>query len=197
MMRTSGYSLTSSVTFLMVINAGGIVGMLIAGRTADRFGPVRVSALWFVLTACGTFALRDQLPLPLAYGIVFLTGIWLFSAQTMVYAATARVHGPAVRATALGWVTGMGRTGAIAGPALGGMVLTDGNAELGFTTYAVTAVLGAVAISLVPVVTAGRGHRARALVPVPERGAGNWGTPGKFRWEHRNDRRTSTPGDRA
>ncbi|WP_346779934.1 aromatic acid/H+ symport family MFS transporter [Streptomyces sp. S3(2020)] len=156
LMRASGYSLTSSVAFLMVINAGGIVGMLIAGRAADRFGPVKVSALWFVLTACGTFALRDQLPLLLAYGIVFLTGIWLFSAQTMVYAAATRVYGADVRATALGWVTGIGRTGAIVGPALGGMVLTEGNAGLGFTTYAVTAVLGAVAISLVPTVTSAR-----------------------------------------
>ncbi|WP_405734084.1 hypothetical protein [Streptomyces sp. NBC_00028] len=44
--RASGYSLSSSITFLMVINAGGIVGMLIAGRTADKFGPVKVSAIW-------------------------------------------------------------------------------------------------------------------------------------------------------
>ncbi|MGW7554510.1 hypothetical protein [Streptomyces rimosus] len=28
--------------------------MLVAGRTADRFGPVRVSAVWFLLTAAGT-----------------------------------------------------------------------------------------------------------------------------------------------
>lgn len=150
LMRASGYSLSSSVTFLMVINAGGIVGMLVAGRTADRFGPVKVSAIWFVLTACGVFLLRAELPLGLAYVIVFATGIWLFSAQVMVYAATATVYAPAERATGLGWVTGVGRTGAVVGPWLGGAVLTDGNASLGFTTFAVAVVLGAAAISLVP-----------------------------------------------
>ncbi|MFE6286313.1 MFS transporter [Streptomyces sp. NPDC057877] len=160
LMRASGYSLSSSVTFLMVINAGGIVGMLIAGRTADRFGPVRVSAIWFVLTAAGAFLLRAQLPLGVAYTVVFLTGVWLFSAQVMVYAATSRVYAPGQRATGLGWVTGVGRTGAVVGPWLGGMVIAGGDAGLGFTTFAVAAVLGAVAISLVPL--ARRGERSAA-----------------------------------
>ncbi len=169
LMRATGYSLSSSVTFLMVINAGGIVGMLIAGRTADRFGPVKVSALWFLLTAVGTFLLRAQLPLGAAYVVVFITGVWLFSAQVMVYAATSRVYAPRERATGLGWVTGIGRTGAVVGPALGGAVLAGGDASLGFTTFAVTAVLGAVAVSLVPLFVHDRRglgtHAAPALSP--------------------------------
>ncbi|MFJ2772163.1 MFS transporter [Streptomyces sp. NPDC087300] len=152
LMRASGYSLSSSVTFLMVINAGGIVGMLVAGRTADRFGAVKVSAVWFLLTACGAFLLKAHLPLGVAYAVVFVTGIWLFSAQVMVYAAAPSVYTPAQRATGLGWVTGVGRTGAVVGPWLGGAVVAGGNASLGFTTFAVAAVLGAVAISLVPLV---------------------------------------------
>ncbi|MFD4632083.1 MFS transporter [Streptomyces sp. NPDC058284] len=152
LMRASGYSLSSSVTFLMVINAGGIVGLLAAGRTADRFGPFKVSAIWFLLTACGAFLLKAQLPLGVAYGVVFVTGIWLFSAQVMVYAAAPSLYPQAQRATALGWVAGVGRTGAVVGPWLGGAVVEDGNASLGFTTFAVAAVLGAVAISLVALV---------------------------------------------
>ncbi|MFJ6572014.1 MFS transporter [Streptomyces sp. NPDC091292] len=169
LMRASGYSLSSSVTFLMVINAGGIVGMLVAGRTADRFGPVKVSAIWFVLTAAGTFLLRAHLPLGVAYTVVFLTGVWLFSAQVMVYAATARVYAPGERATGLGWVTGVGRTGAVVGPTLGGAVIAGGNAGLGFTTFAVAAVLGAVAITLVPLVRRSR----REVAPGAEPGAGS------------------------
>ncbi|MDX2732053.1 MULTISPECIES: MFS transporter [unclassified Streptomyces] len=150
LMRASGYSLSSSVTFLMIINAGGIVGMLVAGRAADRFGAVRISAIWFVLTACGTFLLRAHLPLGVAYTVVFITGIWLFSAQAMVYSATSTVYAPAQRATGLGWVTGIGRTGAVVGPWLGGAVVEGGDAGLGFTTFAAAAVLGAAAICLVP-----------------------------------------------
>ncbi|MFC7310420.1 MFS transporter [Streptomyces monticola] len=150
LMRASGYGLTSSVSFLLVINAGGIVGMLIAGRTADRFGAVKVAAIWFVLTAAGALLLKSHLPLGVTYAVVALTGIWLFSAQVMVYAATNSVYGSAERAAGLGWVTGVGRTGAVLGPWLGGAVMTAGNESLGFTAFALAGVIGAVAIALVP-----------------------------------------------
>ncbi|MFD7920914.1 MFS transporter [Streptomyces sp. NPDC059740] len=168
LMRASGYSLSSSVAFLMVINAGGIVGMLVAGRASDRFGAVRVSALWFLLTACGALLLRASLPLAVAYGLIFVTGVWLFSAQAMVYAAAPGVYSPAQRATGLGWITGVGRVGAVVGPWLGGAVLTGGNAGLGFTTFAVAAVLGAAAIVLVPLVR----RRAPGVRPGPAAGPG-------------------------
>ncbi|MFI1393462.1 MFS transporter [Streptomyces sp. NPDC020681] len=150
LMRASGYGLTSSVSFLLVINAGGIVGMLIAGRTADRFGPVRVSAIWFVLTAAGALLLKSHLPLGITYVVVALTGIWLFSAQVMVYAATNTVYRGSERAAGLGWVTGVGRTGAVLGPWLGGALAQGGNESWGFTAFAIAGLLGAVAISLVP-----------------------------------------------
>ncbi|MFD4949269.1 hypothetical protein ACFVYE_25260 [Streptomyces sp. NPDC058239] len=90
------------------------------------------------------------MPLGVACMVVFITGIWLFSAQAMVYSSTSTVYAPAQRATGLGRVTGTGRTGAAVGPWLGGAVVEGGNAGLGFTTFAVAAALGAVAICLVP-----------------------------------------------
>lgn len=150
MMRAEGYGLSSSVGFLMVINAGGIVGLLIAGRTADRFGAVRVSAIWFVLTAVGALLLRAHLPLGVTYAVVAVTGVWLFSAQVMVYAATDTVYRGSERAAGLGWVTGVGRTGAVVGPWLIGALATNGNQSWGFTTFALAGLAGAVAIALVP-----------------------------------------------
>lgn len=168
LMKASGYSLSSSITFLMVINAGGIVGMLAAGRAADRFGPIRISAIWFVLTACGVFLLRTHLPLGVAYAIVFATGVWLFSAGTMVYAATSSVYAPDQRAVGLGWVTGIGRTGAVVGPTVGGAVIAGGNAALGFTTFAVAAVLGATAITLAGLVSHPRTARKTPALATAE-----------------------------
>ncbi|AWN30325.1 MFS transporter [Streptomyces sp. NEAU-S7GS2] len=150
MMRASGYGLTSSVSFLLIINAGGIAGMLIAGRIADRYGPVRVSALWFLLTAAGALLLGARLPLGVTYVVVAVTGVWLFSAQVMVYAAANRVYPAAERATGLGWVTGIGRTGAVAGPWLGGTLAATANDQLGFTAFALAGLLGALAIGSVP-----------------------------------------------
>ncbi|MET7619152.1 aromatic acid/H+ symport family MFS transporter [Streptomyces sp. NPDC005408] len=164
MMRASGYGLTSSVSFLLVINAGGIVGMLIAGRTADRFGAVKVSAIWFCLTAVGALLLKGHLPLGVTYVVVALTGIWLFSAQVMVYAATNTVYRGSERAAGLGWVTGVGRTGAVVGPWLGGVFAANSNESWGFTTFALAGLLGATAIALVPLAARLGGRRRSASV---------------------------------
>ncbi|WP_435227290.1 MFS transporter [Streptomyces sp. Tue6028] len=165
MMRASGYGLSSSVSFLLVINAGGIVGLLIAGRTADRFGPVRISAIWFVLTAAGALLLRSHLPLGVTYAVVAVTGVWLFSAQVMVYAAANTVYRDSERAAGLGWVTGIGRTGAVVGPWLIGTLAGNGNESWGFTTFALAGLLGAVAIVLVPL--ARRTGRSGASTSAP------------------------------
>ncbi|WP_405586076.1 MFS transporter [Streptomyces sp. NBC_01092] len=165
MMRASGYGLNSSVSFLLVINAGGIVGLLIAGRVADRFGAVRVSAIWFVLTAAGALLLKAHLPLGVTYVVVAVTGVWLFSAQVMVYAATSTVYRDSERAAGLGWVTGVGRTGAVVGPWLIGELAASGNESWGFTTFALAGLGGALAISLVP--AARRFARDDTKAPAP------------------------------
>ncbi|MFG2095570.1 MFS transporter [Streptomyces sp. NPDC048612] len=152
LMRASGYGLTSSISFLLVINAGGIVGLLLAGRVADRFGPVRVSAIWFVLTAVGALLLKSHLSLGLTYMVVAVTGVWLFSAQVMVYATANTVYRESERAAGLGWVTGVGRTGAVVGPWLGGVLAASGRQGWGFTTFAMAGLLGAMAIALIPLV---------------------------------------------
>lgn len=74
-------------TFLSGLGLGGLTPVALA-MVAVPLVRRRLPESPGVLTACGTFLLRDQLPLPPAYGIVFVTGI--------------------------------GCTGAIAGPALGG-----------------------------------------------------------------------------
>ncbi|HEY8984589.1 MAG TPA: MFS transporter [Streptomyces sp.] len=174
MMRAEGYGLSSSVGFLLVINAGAVVGLLIAGRVADRFGTVRVSAIWFVLTAAGALLLQSHLPLWATYAVVAVTGVWLFSAQVMVYAATATVYRDSERATGLSWVMGVGRTGAVMGPWLIGELAASGNPSWGFTVFALAGVVGAVAISLVSFARPKGGIEAMpaaALAGTPQREA--------------------------
>ncbi|GAB3150408.1 aromatic acid/H+ symport family MFS transporter [Amycolatopsis stemonae] len=149
MMRGSGYNLGSAISFLLVINLGGIAGMLVAGRLADRFGARPVAIVWFALTACGVGLLAIHLPLAVTYMVVFLTGAWLFSAQTLIYAAVGAYYPADSRATALGWVSGVGRLGAVFGPWLGGILVASGLSSLGFVVFAIAGVLGAAMVSLV------------------------------------------------
>ncbi|MGW2175371.1 MFS transporter [Streptomyces sp. NPDC001705] len=136
LMRGEGYELGSALTFVVLFNLGGIVGMLVAGRASDRFGAPRVSAIWFALTACGVFLLSVHMPTALTFLVVFLTGVFLNSAQTMIYATVSIGSAPANRATAVGWTSGMGRFGAVFGPWLGGQLLAANKGDWGFTAFA-------------------------------------------------------------
>ncbi|NEC84414.1 aromatic acid/H+ symport family MFS transporter [Streptomyces sp. SID12501] len=148
MMRGAGYELGSSLSFLIVINLGGIMGMLVAGRCADRYGAARIATVWFACTAVGVYLLGIHMELPLTYTVVFLTGMFLFSAQAMIYATVAGRSTDADRATAVGWVSGIGRFGAVFGPWLGGQLVASGSEGWGFTAFAVAAVLATVFVAL-------------------------------------------------
>ncbi|MGW5720042.1 MFS transporter [Amycolatopsis sp. NPDC003865] len=165
MMRGNGYNLGSAISFLLVINLGGIAGMLVAGRLADRFGARPVAIVWFALTACGVGLLAIHLPLAVTYVVVFLTGAWLFSAQTLIYAAVGAYYPADSRATALGWVSGVGRLGAVFGPWLGGVLVASGLSSSGFVVFAIAGVLGAAMVSLV------RRNGALTTTPAPDRAA--------------------------
>ncbi|MFD7713923.1 MFS transporter [Streptomyces sp. NPDC059785] len=170
MMRGAGYELGSSLSFVVVINLGGIAGMLIAGRFSDRFGALRVATIWFAATAAGVYLLGVHMPLALTYVVVFLTGLFLFSAQAMIYAAVAGRSTADNRATAVGWVSGIGRFGAVVGPWLGGQLVASESESWGFTVFAATAVLSTVFIALAGL--GGRSGTPAARTPEPVSTAG-------------------------
>ncbi|MEU9783977.1 aromatic acid/H+ symport family MFS transporter [Streptomyces phaeochromogenes] len=148
LMRSEGYELGSALTFVVLFNLGGIVGMLVAGRAADRFGAPRISSIWFALTATGVFLLSVHMPLAVTFTVVFLTGVFLNSAQTMIYATVSIRSTPDNRATAVGWTSGMGRFGAVFGPWLGGQLLAAGNGDWGFTAFAIAGLSSMVFIGI-------------------------------------------------
>ncbi|MGW0816673.1 MFS transporter [Streptomyces viridiviolaceus] len=156
LMRSEGYELGSALTFVVLFNLGGIVGMLVAGRASDRFGAPRISAIWFALTAAGVFLLSVHMPLALTFVVVFLTGVFLNSAQTMIYATVSIGSVPANRATAVGWTSGMGRFGAVFGPWLGGQLLAANKGDWGFTAFALAGVASMVFIGIAALRSAGR-----------------------------------------
>lgn len=146
-MREAGYDLGASLTFLLVLNAGAIAGLLVSGGVANKIGPRTAAIIWFA----GAAVFLALLSVKVSFGIyilVFLAGCFVFSAQVLVYAFTSANHPPQIRATALGWSAGIGRLGAICGPILGGVMLGTGYAvPWGFYAFALVGLLGAIAIS--------------------------------------------------
>jgi MFS transporter, AAHS family, benzoate transport protein len=105
---------------------------------------------WFTLGAIFLALLSIKLPGVGIYISVFLAGVFVFSGQVLVYAYISHVYPTAARGTALGTASGVGRIGAIAGPLLGGVLLTAGIAyPWGFYIFAVVALVAAICIALV------------------------------------------------
>jgi len=149
-MRQAGYQLGAALALLLVLNVGAVVGLLVAGRVADRIGTRRSTIIWFAAAAVFLALLSIKLPGLGVYVSVLLTGIFVFSAQVLVYAYVAQVYPAAARGAALGAASGIGRLGAIAGPLLTGVLLTAGIAyPWGFYLFAAVAVVGMLAVALV------------------------------------------------
>jgi benzoate transport len=149
-MRDAGYQLGAALALLLVLNVGAVIGLLIAGRVADRIGNRRSTVAWFVLAAVFLAVLSIKLPGFGVYASVLLAGVFAFSAQVLVYAYVSHIYPTSARGTALGTASAVGRLGAIAGPLLGGALLTAGIAyPWGFYIFAAVAAVGAVCIAMV------------------------------------------------
>jgi MFS family permease len=149
-MRAAGYELGAALALLLVLNVGAVLGLLVAGKVADRIGNRRSTVAWFAAAALFLALLSIRLPGIGVYVSVLLAGMFVFSAQVLVYAYISHLYPAAARATAVGAASGFGRLGAISGPLIGGALLTAGVAyPWGFYIFAVVAALGALSIMLV------------------------------------------------
>ncbi len=151
-MGKAGYSTGDALGLLLALNLGAVTGLLVAGRISDARGNKPTVLTWFALAAVFLAALSIKLEsTPAVYVAVFLAGVFVFSAQVLVYAFVGHLYPPDVRGTALGMSAGVGRLGAIVGPFLGGALVTAGLAyPWGFYAFAGAAVLAVIALSTVP-----------------------------------------------
>jgi MFS family permease len=149
-MRSAGYELGAALALLLVLNVGAVLGLLVAGQVANRIGIGRAAVVWFVAAAVFLALISIRLPGIGVYVSVLLAGVFVFSSQVLVYAFVSQLYPAAARATALGAASGIGRLGAIAGPLIGGALLSAGIAyPWGFYAFALVAAIGAVSVAVV------------------------------------------------
>ena len=151
-MAGAGYSIDASLGLLLALNLGAVTGLLVSGHLADTHGKKKTVLLWFGLAAVFLALLSIRMEsTALVYAAVFLAGVFVFSAQVLVYAFVGHLYPAEVRGTALGLSAGVGRIGAIVGPFLGGALVTAGIAyPWGFYAFAVAALLALLALATVP-----------------------------------------------
>ncbi|MEU7632166.1 aromatic acid/H+ symport family MFS transporter [Nocardia sp. NPDC049220] len=150
-MRSAGYALGSSLAFLLVLNAGAVLGAIGASFIADRVGIKRVVVACFLLAAVAVFMLALHMPQGVLFGLVALAGLGSVGTQILNGGFCATHYPQHLAPTALAWSLGIGRIGAITGPTLGGLIAARKlGFEVNFYVFAAVAVLGALVAIAVP-----------------------------------------------
>lgn len=151
-MREAGYAVSASLVLLLVLNVGAVIGLLVGGRVADKRGPKGTTMVWFGAAAVLLVLLSIRMESALLVNaVVLVTGVFVFCAQVLVYGFVGYLYPRAVVASAMGFVAGVGRLGAIVGPWLTGLLVTAGVAyPFGFYVFALAAALGVVAVAVIP-----------------------------------------------
>jgi len=151
-MQDNGFAKSSSLTFLLVLNLGAIVGGLIASYTADRIGSAqRVIVTTFLLAAVMMVLLLAQLPLAVLLVAVAIAGVGTIGTQVLIYGLVSGYYPTRARAAGVAWCAGFGRLGGIIGPVVGGFLVGAGlGGSTAFMIFAALAVAGAVVTAFVP-----------------------------------------------
>jgi len=163
-MLRAGFNAKGSLSFLLVLNGGSLLGAIAASRAADRFGPKPVVACSFVLGAVALLLLTLGFPLASLLAVVAVVGLGTSGTQTLIYGFVANYYRTNVRGAGVAWCAGFGRLGGVGGPMLGGLLIGAGFAlDSIFYVLAAVGLAGAMLTLAVPVARAR--FEARALRP--------------------------------
>ena len=152
LMASAGYPVSAGLSLLLVLNLGAVAGLIVAGILADKHGTKPIVLLWFGLSALCLALLSIKVENAVLLNVlVFVTGVFVFSSQVLVYAWVSQLFPARLRATALGFAAGVGRVGAIMGPAVTGGLVAAGIAyPWGFYVFAAAGALALTALLAVP-----------------------------------------------
>jgi MFS transporter, AAHS family, 4-hydroxybenzoate transporter len=125
--RQEGHSVEDAVIAVAMINLGAVIGCVVLGQLAGRFGQARVISAGY---AFGALAIMGIGYAGTSSGLLFiisaLSGMLTVGAQMCTVALCASFYETRLRATGVGWTMGIGRIGAIMGPVLGGILIGAG-----------------------------------------------------------------------
>ena len=144
MMEDTGYSAEIGRLAFFLFNLGGVIGIFVLGALSTRW---RLSGLVFgflVASAVGmvVFATAPN-QLTLLMVLIFVVGLLQQGGFTGLYAVAGKVYPTQVRSTGIGWAIGLGRSGAVVGPAAAGFLIVAGfSMSANFYVFAVPMAIG-------------------------------------------------------
>jgi len=144
LMEDSGYEASVGRDAFFMFNLGGVLGIYLMGWMSTRWKLTNL--VFYLLTASSVgmvvFAMAPN-QLSLLMTLILLIGILQQGGFTGLYGAAAKVYPTEIRSTGIGWAIGLGRTGAVAGPAVAGYLIAAGfDMSANFYFFAVPIAIG-------------------------------------------------------
>jgi MFS transporter, AAHS family, benzoate transport protein len=169
LMAGAGYSLGSALTFVLVLNFGAMIGAVGGGWLADRFHIKYVLVGMYALAAFSITMLGVKVSPEMLFLLVGLTGASTIGTQIVTYAYAGQFYPMAVRATGIGWASGVGRSGAILAPiVIGTLVGMALPLEQNFVAIAIPAVIATIAVLFINHSRSASAHHADVSGEIPE-----------------------------
>lgn len=124
-LNAAGLGLDYSIVASSILTLSGIVGSLVISRIIDRMGPyvtlsVSLLTAFALVAAIGSLATSGHL---IVFAIMFACGFFLVGVQVNINAVVASLYPTVLRSTGVGFATGVGRAGGIAGAVSGSALL--------------------------------------------------------------------------
>jgi AAHS family 4-hydroxybenzoate transporter-like MFS transporter len=125
-MTDAGLTLAQAAVVGGMFPLGGAIGSFVVGAAMDRRGLTMV-ALSFLLGAPFVITLGLAPASAVLLGaLAFLAGFLVLGGQLGLNASSATLYPTFMRSTGAGWSLGIGRVGSIAGPIVGGILISTG-----------------------------------------------------------------------
>ena len=144
LMEDSGYERSVGRTAFFLFNFGGVIGIYLLGWMSTRWKLTNLILVLSLSSAVGmvAFALAPN-QLNLLFVLIFLIGILQQGGFTGLYGVAAKVYPTHIRSTGIGWAIGLGRSGAVAGPAIAGYLIAAGfDMSANFFFFAIPMAIG-------------------------------------------------------
>lgn len=120
-----GFSRTDAALSASINSAGGALGGLLLMRFTDTRGPISITAMPLMAVPLLLLAGLTDLPHPLFGVLTFFIVLFLIGGHFGLHSTAGLFYPSQYRANGAGWATSVAKIGSIAGPFLGGLVLSS------------------------------------------------------------------------
>ncbi|MFZ1086104.1 MAG: MFS transporter [Terracidiphilus sp.] len=146
LLQQSGYSVTRSVEYTLLISLAGIPGFIIASWLIELVGRRTLCVVTLLGGAGSAYLYGTASDLHHLIGFGLIMQFFLFAMWSVLYAYTAELYPTHARATGAGFASASGRLGSLIAPVVVGLILPHVGQSGVFALGAASFVLAAIAV---------------------------------------------------